>query len=423
MRPRPPENTIIRTALVVVVAVLVMVGGGCQRSPAEGQEDDLIEKAAGERAASNEVALSPEAVQKAGIRIEVVREQVLTPSFRVPARVAYNEEATAHVGTPVVGRVTEIKVKLGDVVNKGDDLLVIESRELGEAQSDFLQKLAAVTVARDAVMGPKTALDRGKLLEGKAVSSAEVQKREAEYRAAMGSLRAAEVASTAAEQKLRLLGMDDKAVGQLAATGHLTPRYTVRAPISGTVVQREVTLGELVIPEKEVLLVLTDMSTLWVMADVPEARLRQVAQGTGVRVHVAASEQPLDGDVSLVSPSVNPGTRTVAVRVEIKDGRGLLVPGMFAEAEIAETRADVRTPVLAIPEAAVQTIGGDTVVFVPGDKSENTFVTRTIRRGRNVGSMVQILSGLRPGERIVTDGSLVLKGELGKAGAGQDDDD
>lgn len=426
MRKRHRQNAPRCPGFLSVLPVFVLASvalAGCRGTPAPDDENSLAIGAAADRASTGNVTLPDEFVRQGGIDMEPVREHVLMPSFRAPARVTYNADTVAHVGTPVVGRVLQIRVKLGDVVKQGDDLLVIESRELGEAQGDYLQKLAAGSAARDAAEAPKVALERAKSLEGGAISSAEVRKREAEYHAAMGSMRNADVALAAAEQKLRLFGLDETGVRQLAAGGRPLPHYSIRAPITGTVIQREVTLGELVIPEKETLLVLADLSTFWVVADVPEDRLKQVVPGARVRIHVApAPGQPVEGTVSLISPGVDPSTRTVEVRVEVQASRASLMPGMFAEAEIFDGRSEASRPVLAIPETAINTIDGESVVFVPAGEKQNTFAKRAIERGREVGGMVQVLSGLQAGEKIVTRGSLILKGQLQKTGAGEDDD-
>jgi membrane fusion protein, heavy metal efflux system len=415
-----------RAAAVSLVAMLVTsVTVGCRNSDEAKRDGGPREtRAAPSEVRAAEVKLTSEAIERARIKVEPVKEHVLVPSFRAPARVAYNEEAMAHVGTLVLGRAVELKVRLGDVVNKGDELLVVESRELGDAQSDYLQKRAAVAVSTAAVEAPKRSLERGKSLEGQAVSQAEVQRREAEYKAAQGILQNAQAALTTAEQKLQMVGMDIKAIEELGASGQLTPRYMVRAPISGTVIQREVTLGELVVPEKETLLILADLTRLWILADVPEARLQQVAKGARVRVRLATGgEQPLEGSVSLLAPNVNPNTRTVQVRIEVKNGSTPLKPGMFAEAEVFDSRAEKRKPVLAVPESAVHSLDGQTVVFVPVAGEENTFVKRVVQRGADVGGMVPILGGLMPGDELVTSGGFILKSELSKGIAGQDDND
>jgi cobalt-zinc-cadmium efflux system membrane fusion protein len=368
---------------------------------------------------ADEVKLTPEAVRNHGIRVAPVKKQALAGTFVAPARVAYNAEAVAHVGSLVKGRAAEIKASQGDVVKKGGELLVVESPELGEAQSDYLQKITAVGVANAAVEPARRALERATKLYDKSqgVALAEVQRRESELKAAEGGVLTAQTSLDAAKHKLHLIGVDEPALDALTNTKQLNARYTVHAPIAGTVIEREVTLGELVSPEKEALLVVADLSSVWVLADVPEVKLDQVSVGSPARVFVAAGGAALEGKVSYIAPSLDPGTRTVQMRIVVPNPKGSLRPGMFARAEISTGAAAGAAPVLAIPEAAIQTVEGKSSVFVPVEGEPNTFAARAVKLGRPAGSMVAVESGLKEGEQVVVNGTFILKADLGKAGA------
>jgi cobalt-zinc-cadmium efflux system membrane fusion protein len=369
---------------------------------------------------SDEVKLTADAIQRYEIKVAAVSRQQLSPTLTVPARVSFNTEAMAHVGALVKGRAIEIKARVGDAVKKGDELLVVESSELGEAQSDFLQKQTAASVAESAIEPANNAAERARKLfdQNQGIALAEVQKRQAELKAAEGALQSAQAAQTAAENKLHLMGMSQDAVKALAKSTEIDPHYVVRAPIAGQVVQREVTLGELVAPEKEALLVLANMGTLWVLANVPETRLRDVARGAKARVTIAAiSDEAFEGKVSFISPTLDQDTQTALVRIDVANG-GDLKPGMFATAEIVADRSPASAPTtLAVPEDSVQTVEGAPAVFVPVEGEANTFAKRAITVGKSVGGMVPILSGLKEGEQIVVHGSFILKAELGKSEA------
>jgi multidrug efflux pump subunit AcrA (membrane-fusion protein) len=153
---------------------------------------------------TDEVVLTPQAIRANGIRIATAKAQVLSATIVAPARVAYNAEQMAHVGSVVRGRVTELKVRVGDPVNRGDSLLVIDSAELGEAQSDYLQKRTAVEIAHPAVELAKSSYQRADELynTNQGIALTEVQKRQGEYQAAQGALRSAEAALTAALSRL-----------------------------------------------------------------------------------------------------------------------------------------------------------------------------------------------------------------------------
>lgn len=371
---------------------------------------------------SDEVVLRPEAIERYGIKVEQASLYRLRPTFVAPARVAFNAEAMAHVGSPLPGRVVELRVRLGDIVSKGDVLLVVESPELGEAQSDFLQKRILAETSVAGVDLAKNALERATRLydQNKGIALDEVQKREVEFKSAQAAYQTGRSAAVAAENKLHLLGMDQASVEKLSDTGEVHPRLAVIAPLPGRVVEREVTLGELVHPEKEALIVLADTTTLWVLADVPEARLPQVSIGAAAWLKSgAASGHKHEGTVSYVSPMVDPRTRSAQVRVAVQCEHGTLLPGMFVQVELTATdQADPDPPpVVAVPEDALQTVEGVPSVFVPVPNEPNTFSKRPVTVGKPVAGLVPVYSGLVEGESFVASGSFVLKAELGKASA------
>ncbi|HWE95529.1 MAG TPA: efflux RND transporter periplasmic adaptor subunit [Tepidisphaeraceae bacterium] len=414
--------------LVAVLSALVM--GGCDRGK---DKDDAAEKKASAGASATQpadkdegekVKLTAEAVEKYGLRIGKVKMHVLVPTFTVPARVSFNADATARVGSVVPGRVVELKAKRGDMVQKGEELLVVESTDLGEAQSDYLQKTTALTAAATAVAPTRISYERAKRLyeQSEGLSLAELQKREAEFRAAQALQEAAQGALSAAERKLSLLGMNEQAVQVMAKSGQVTPRYSVRAPMSGRVIERDATLGQFVSPDKDTLIQLADMSTLWVLADVPEARLPDVAMGATVRVTVPAGGSAIPGVVSFIASTVDPATRAAQIRIDVKGDDTSLKAGMFAQVEIeAATEKDKARQVIAVPEEAIQIINGQTCVFIEDDDEENAFIKRPVAIAREVNGMVPVLSGLREKEEIVKSGGFFLKAEFAKSSVKDND--
>lgn len=389
---------------------------------AEAAHDEHAGHEHGAEEHSDEVVLTPEAVERYGVKVEQASLYKLRPSFLAPARVAFNAEAMAHVGSPLPGRVVELSVRLGDIVSKGDVLLVVESPELGEAQSEFLQKRIMAQTSVAAVELAKNALDRATRLyeQNKGIALDEVQKREVEFKSAQAAFQTSQSAAVAAENKLHLLGMDQASVEKLAETGEVNPRFAIVAPIPGRIVEREVTLGELVSPEKEALIVIADTTTLWVLADVPEARLPEVAIGAGAWLKSGAvNGHKHEGQVSYISPMVDPRTRSAEVRIAVQCEHGTLWPGMFVQVEITATdQANPDPPpVIAVPEDALQTVEGLPSIFVPVPDEANTFARRPITIGKPVAGLVPVHSGLVEGEAFVAAGSFILKAELGKASA------
>lgn len=423
--------------IAVALIVLVFVGSGCERSSAkssepasekgkpaethaEGDGHDHGGHAHGGGEHSDEVVLTSQAIRSHGIKVLSAKPRKLTATILAPGRVAYNAEKVAHVGSAVTGRVAELKVRIGDVVEAGNTLLVIDSPELGEAQSDYLQKRTAVDIARPAVDLAKSSFDRAQQLYDKdqGIALTEVQKRQGEFQAAKGQLQSASAALTAAENRLHLLGVKQEAIESLAQTGEINPAYIVRAPINGRVIEREATLGELVGPDKERLLMLADLNPIWVSADIPETSISQVAIGSKVEITVPAiAVESFQGVVSYVAPELDPTTRTARVRVEVPNDGTRLLPGMFATASIAVGGSASQEPVIAVPEEAIQTVEGEPSIFVPVANEANTFTKRAVAIGQPINGFVPIYAGLKDGDPYVASGSFMLKAELGKAGA------
>ena len=387
--------------------------------PASGADDNS------RKDKDDEVKLSAEAIKRYGISLGTARKMKLVSHFTSPARLSFNGLATAVVGSSVQGRIVDLKVAVGDAVKKGDELMIVESPDLGEAQSDYLQKRAAVLAAAPAIDAAKSAYERAKALyeRSQGIALTELQKRDVEYQAAQRSVLAAQAASMVARSKLRLLGMDGPAVEQLATSGDINPRYALRSPIEGTVTECLVTLGELVKPDRERLVVVVDMATLWVLTDVAEARLQEVKVGSRASVTVpAAGGQSFDGAVSKIAPAVDPATRTVRVQIDLKNNPALK-PGMFAVVDISNRLSgdNGEEAVLAVPDTAIQTIDGSTTVFVAAKGEADTFEKRLVSVGAAAGGMVSIISGIEDGERIVTAGTSILKAQVGKTSSKDDD--
>ncbi|MCC6970252.1 MAG: efflux RND transporter periplasmic adaptor subunit [Phycisphaerales bacterium] len=438
MKTQGPSGPHHPTPFLLAAALAAGALSGCKEhaegdghdhgvKPAARSETSSDERAADSREGehADEVTLTAEAIGRYGVKVEVARRRALTPTIVAPARVSFNTDAMAHVGSPLRGRAVEIKVKLGDTVKRGDALLAVESPELGEAQADYFQKRTAVLLTGPAVDLARAAWERAKALfeQTQGISLTEVQKREAEYKAAVAAQRAAESVVIGVENRLHLLGMSQGAIETLAATGEIAPRMLVQAPINGQVVQREVTLGELVGPEREALMVLADTSTLWVLADVPGARLDAIAGDAKAWVTIGSLGVPgartFEGHVAFVAPLVDAATRTAQVRIEVPSESLSLKPGMFAEVEIAAgggAFADA-VPAIAVPEEAVRVVEGGPVLFVPVMGEPGAFAKRGVRVGKPVGGLVPILSGLDEGEEFVAAGTFILKAELGKGSA------
>lgn len=403
---------------LALAAFLLFVPMACNSKDAGGGKEGG-EKAAkpeeGKRPA--EVTLTPEASAKYGIKVEEAKTRVLVPTFVAPGEVAFDTEKMSYVGSPVAGRAFELRARVGDAVKKGDVLIVVDSPEYAAAQADHIQKQAGLAAAAPLVEVTRNSYLRAKKLldDGQTITLTEVQKRESDYRSADGALRLAQAAETASHNRLETLGLTEQDVDKLEKGGKIDSRFVIRSPIAGHVIHRPVTFGELIRPDKESLITIADLSVVWILADVPEARLKGIL-GAAARIKMGDGMPALDAVVSYIPPQLDPATRTAQVRIAVRNERGELRAGTFTQVEIAAGKpAPDAKPVVAIPEEAIQTIDNVPSVFVPVLGKEHTFVRKAIALGPTAQGFVTVDAGLKPGQPFVSSGTFVLKAELGKS--------
>ena len=418
---RPGRERLLAALTVTLLALPIACNmgkesGGGKEATKEGGKDAGKAK---EGKTPAEITLTPEAMTRYGITVSEAKTLVLVPTFVAPGEVVFNSEQMSYVGSPVTGRVAELKVRVGASVKKGDELLVIESPEYAAAQADHLQKQAAVAATSPVVEVARSVYARAKQLfeeQVPSVTKTELQKREGEWRIAEGNLTLAQAAATASRNRLATLGMGSETIQKLESGGRINPRFVIQSPLDGQVVDRPVTLGELVRPEKESLITVADLSTVWVLADVPEARLKGLAIGASARLKMGDDVPALDGVVSYLPPQLETTTRTAQVRIEVRNDRGDLRAGTFTQVEIAAGKPDPDAkPAVAVPEEAIQTIDNAPCVFVPVPGKANTFARKLVALGPAAGGKVTIEAGLKPGQPYVISGTFILKAELGKS--------
>lgn len=439
MKTADPSRTsrIVPVAIALLLA-LALPGAGCSEGPgsAAGEDhgdpshddhdhgddkdhDDHPDDHDDEKEHADEAVLTAEAVAAAGIRVETATRRVLRPVFTVPSRAALDTDALAHVGVQWSGRVQEVRVRRGDGVTGGQVLLVMECPERGRAQVDFLSALDAMEAAGPPVDLARRLLARAREAhEGsRSLPLSTVEERENALLEAETERAAAKAAATAASNHLLLLGMSGKEIEDLARNRELRTLVEVRSPISGEVLEREVTPGESVGPDRDALMVIGGTEWIWVLAEVPESLVDGVRIGATVTVQRERSgSPPLPGTVRWIEPRIDAGSRTARVRVVLPRKDSGLLPGMFAEVVFPLPGEDP-LPVVTVPVEAVQRMAGSAVVFVPVPGEENTFSPRTVRVGPPTGRHVPVLSGLEEGEPFVAAGSFILKAELGKGSA------
>jgi RND family efflux transporter MFP subunit len=212
----------------------------------------------------------------------------------------------------------------------------------------------------------------------------------------------------AARQRLLLLGLKPEQVRALTSPSQVVSTVIVPAPIDGVITGRTVNPGQVVSTGQE-LLVVTDLSGVWVIGDLYEQDFQTVQVGSEAAITAPAYPgQTLRGRVTYIDPRVDPQTRTAKIRVEVPNPGGRLRLGMYVSLAFT-TRGGERA--LVVPRAAVQSIGERTVVYVPAKDEEGKFMQRQVRLGPLVGDAYTVLAGLRPGEVVVTEGSFFLRAE------------
>ena len=358
-------------------------------------------------AAQDVVTLSAEARQRAGITVEAAREVMRAQTLEATAVVALDEARTARVGSQVEGLVVSAAREVGDRVGAGTLLASVQSHRVHDSWAAYRKAIAERRRATNELEFAKEAEARARrLFADKAISTQEVQRTESNRVAAEEQLDMAGTEVRRAEEDLEHLGVTNKE----DPSGESGEDITVRAPIAGVVLERLVTPGTAVTPGMP-LFVVSDLSRVWVVAEVDESRLAQVAVGQPVQVRVAAYQgDSFAGTVTRVGDVVNPKTRRVTVRCQVPNADGRLKPEMFATVALG---TGTPRPTVVVPASALHEVNGRTVVFV--QEGEGVFRARPVTGGPEAEGVVEIASGLKAGERIATAGSFLIKSELLKS--------
>ena len=235
---------------------------------------------------------------------------------------------------------------------------------------------------------------------------------------AISALNTAQATVSTTRNRLSLFGMSPEAISTLAKTRQLAPNYTVRAPRVGTVVEREITLGENASSDQPHLLILADLSKVWVLIEISPTRAESLKAVREVTLVNSTTGYQTPAKLDYISPVVDAQTRTVQARVELDNAQGQWRPGQFLTALLPTGAAAIET--LAVPAKAVQYVNGQPTVYMLMTEKENTFEAREVAVGATVNGLLPVTAGLEPDEQIVISGSFLLKAELGKAGAGHD---
>src|SRR3984957_6745029 len=349
---------------------------------------------------------TPTPAEWASLTIEPVAEQTFRAEYVAEGKVAVDEDRSTPVFSPYAGRVMKLLVRPGDSVTQGQSLFVIEAADTVQAQNDFITAMTGLNKAKSALDLAQLQDKRAKdLFEGKAVPLKDYQQSQATLIQAQNDLRSSQTALEAARNKLRILGLTDDAISAFQEKGRIDPNTTIFSPITGTVVQRKVGPGQYVNSgASDPVFVIGDLSTVWLTAFVRETDAARVSVGQEIAFNVLALPgRPLTARIDYVSAAIDPATRRLLVRATIDNKDGLLKPEMFANVTIYSA-GDHRA--VAVPKQALIYEGDQVRVWVAhGDKS---IELRQIKPGLTNGDLVEVEGNLKPGEQIVTRGSLFI---------------
>jgi cobalt-zinc-cadmium efflux system membrane fusion protein len=321
------------------------------------------------------------------VRTEPVSPALHEQSHSLVARVSYDERHLARIGPPVQGRVASINVVTGDQVKPGAVLLVLTAPEIAGAQAQVAQARTARMLAE------RVAARAAMLVRDGAGTDAERQQ--------------ADAALVQAKNE------EQRAVAALSAIGgaHGESGFQLRSPIAGTVVERNVSVGTQVHADQDQPLVsIADLSTVWVIADVYEQDLSRIHVGDDAVVKVIAyPDRKFVGKITYVGDTVDPQTRSARARVELTNQDLVLRPGMFASVEVK----GLGQGAAEVPTSALLARRDQFFVFVAN--SDGAYAQREVQIGEQHGQHTTILSGVKPGEQVVTEGAILLDAEANEA--------
>jgi cobalt-zinc-cadmium efflux system membrane fusion protein len=326
---------------------------------------------------------------------------VPTPAEEVtaPARIEANPNRVGHAVLPAPGRIVRVMVKLGDAVRQGQPVVTIESSVVAESESAYIQSEAAVRQAELTLAKADADLFRmTDLFEHQAVAQKEVLAAQTVAAVAKSALEQAKTGREQARHRLELLGLKP---------GEFQQVVTVRAPVSGKVLELSVVEGEFRNEINLPLITIADLSRVWATSEVPESKIRYCKIGGRADLElIAYPNEPFRARVTRIADTVDSATRTIKVTAELDNNNGRLRPEMFGQLRYAGELV----PTIWVPDPAVVRIGDKDFVFV--EKSKGHFLATPVQLGKHHNGGFAITAGLHEGSRVVTGGAVYLKAAL-----------
>jgi cobalt-zinc-cadmium efflux system membrane fusion protein len=329
---------------------------------------------------------------RASITVAPVQPRDVAAVLSVAGKVQFDEDRVSRVIVPLAGQVVDLRVKLGDVVKKGQPLCAINSREAASAIGEHTES------HKDLDLAEKNAAMTQDLFDHQAASKMALEQ-------ALNDLAKAKARVARNDESLRLLGLRNES--EMAS---FTGRVPIVSPIAGTVIDRKVTDGQFVQSDSTPIITVADLSAVWIVGDLFERDLRFVTIGAPATIATAAyAGEPFHGRVSYISDSIDPATHVAKLRVVVANPGSRLKPEMFATVSLDLPEVE---RALAIPARAVFVEDGRSFVYVEAERGR--FERRAIEVADTPGAERRVVNGLHAGERVVVDGALLLRQEEDK---------
>jgi len=348
----------------------------------------------------------PSAAEWASLTVEPVSERVFRAEHITEGKIAVNEDSSTPIFSPYAGRVTKLLVKPSDRVERGQPLFIVEATDTVQGLNDFIAALSALKSARSKLNLAEIVEKRqNDLYQGKAVPLKDWQQAQNDLNTAQSDMRSAETALEAAHNRLRILGRSEEQISSFERTRQISADTPIYSPLDGTVVQRKVGPGQFINSgASDPVFVIGDLSTLWLLAFVRESEASDIRVGQEIAFTLLAMPgRQFNARIDYVAPAIEPTTRRLLVRANIDNKDGLLKPEMFANVTIF-TGGD--HPSVAVPKQALIYEGQHVRLWVAHD--DKSIELREVETGLTNGDLVEVKTNLKPGEKIVTRGSLFI---------------
>lgn len=396
-------------ALAVVLTLVIRFASGSGKPAAAATENHSNAPA---KAVTKSGTFKPTDAQWEGLTLTTVGASPFRSELTTDGNIATNDNLMVNVFSPYSGRVANVVARLGDTVRKGDVLMTVDASEFVQGQNDLIAATSAFNTATTQFrLAQKTENRQHELLLAKAGAEKDWLQSQSDLTAAQNTMRSAEIALVAVRNRLRILGKTDAEIKALESTldsRKLSAAATVKAPISGVIVQRQVGVGQYIQSASggasTPLFGIADLSSVWLIANLRETDAAAVKTGQTVEVTVPAYPgKVFEAKVTWVSPLVDPVSHRIPVRAEISNRDRALKPQMLASFKVITGDA---TNLISLPQSAVVYEGSNAHVFVA--QSDHTITSRNVTIARQNNDLVGVSAGLSAGEKIVTSGALFI---------------